>query len=98
MAWVRPGTHLNSIGLNPQGQELDGTAGALVAVELRESAFAAPPGGAHAPRGPPPARGVGLGELLSGAPVGREPQGPITEYQVRGGGPGGGAARAPVGG
>ena len=31
MHWVRPGTHVNSVGLNPEGQELDGIGGALLA-------------------------------------------------------------------
>lgn len=81
MAWVRPGAHLNSIGLNPRGQELDGTAGALVAVESRSSAFAAPPAGANELRGLAPASAVELGELLSGSRVGRTSREQITVYK-----------------
>ena len=74
-------THLNSIGLNPQGRELDGTADALVAVESRASAFAAPPAGANELRGLAPARAVELGELLSGTRVGRTSREQITVYK-----------------
>ena len=81
MVWVRPGTHVNSIGLNPRGQELDGTADALVAVESRSSAFAAPPAGANELRGLAPASAVELGELLSGARVGRTSREQITVYK-----------------
>ena len=81
MEWLRPGTHLNSIGLNPQGRELDGTADALVAVESRASAFAAPPAGANELRGLAPARAVELGELLSGTRVGRTSREQITVYK-----------------
>jgi len=81
MAWVRPGTHLNSIGLNPRGQELDVTADALVAVESRSSAFAAPPAGANELRGLAPASAVELGELLCGARMGRTSREQITVYK-----------------
>ena len=81
MEWLRPGTHLNSIGLNPQGRELDGIADALVAVESRASAFAAPPAGANELRGLAPARAVELGELLSGTRVGRTSREQITVYK-----------------
>src|SRR5207237_8358977 len=81
MAWVRPGTHLNSIGLNPRGQELDVTADALVAVESRSSAFAAPPAGANELRGLAPASAVELGELLCGARMGRTSREHVPVYQ-----------------
>src|SRR5207253_6113722 len=35
MVWVRPGTHVNSIGLNARGGDQDGTADARVAVAAR---------------------------------------------------------------
>ena len=81
MEWLRPGTHLNSVGFNPQGRELDGTAGALVAVESRASAFAAPPAGANELRGLSPASAVELGELLSGSRPGRTSKEQITIYK-----------------
>jgi ornithine cyclodeaminase/alanine dehydrogenase-like protein (mu-crystallin family) len=48
-AWIRPGTHINSVGYNTQGSgELDAATirDAFVVVESRAAAFAAPPAGA----------------------------------------------------
>ena len=56
-------------------------ADALVAVESRSSAFAAPPAGANELRGLAPASAVELGELLSGARVGRTSREQITVYK-----------------
>jgi ornithine cyclodeaminase/alanine dehydrogenase-like protein (mu-crystallin family) len=81
MQWVRPGTHVNSVGLNPQGQELDGIGGALLAVESRASAFAAPPAGANELRGIAAATAVELGELVSGAHPGRTSREQVTAYK-----------------
>jgi len=81
MEWVRPGTHLNSVGLNPQGQELDGIGGALLAVESRLSAFAAPPAGARELHGIAPETAVELGELVSGARPGRTSREQVTAYK-----------------
>ncbi|MEY2446530.1 MAG: hypothetical protein QOH79_6 [Acidimicrobiaceae bacterium] len=47
--WIRPGTHINSVGYNTQGAgELDGATirDAFVVVESRAAAFAPPPAGA----------------------------------------------------
>jgi ornithine cyclodeaminase/alanine dehydrogenase-like protein (mu-crystallin family) len=47
--WIRPGTHINSVGYNTQGTgELDAATirDALVVVESRAAAFAPPPAGA----------------------------------------------------
>jgi len=47
--WIRPGTHINSVGYNPQGTgELDAATmrDAFVVVESRAAAFAPPPAGA----------------------------------------------------
>jgi len=79
--WLRPGAHLNSVGLHPQGQELDGVSDALVAVESRSSALAAPPSGANELRGVPPEQVVELGELLSGARPGRASPEQVTIYK-----------------
>ena len=81
MRWVRPGTHVNSVGLNPQGQELDGIGGALLAVESRASAFAAPPAGANELRGIAPETAVELGALVSGSSPGRTPREQVTAYK-----------------
>ena len=47
--WLRAGAHVNSVGLNPEGRELDDdtVANSLVVVESRESALAPPPAGAN---------------------------------------------------
>ena len=79
--WLRPGAHLNSVGLNPQGRELDEVTGALVAVESRASALAPPPAGANELQGIEAAGVVELGELISGARAGRTSAGQITIYK-----------------
>jgi ornithine cyclodeaminase len=79
--WLRPGAHLNSVGLNPQGQELDEVTGALVAVESRASACAPPPAGANELRGVAAAHVVELGELLSGSRAGRSSAEEVTIYK-----------------
>ena len=47
--WLRPGVHVNSVGLNFQGRELDADAVKMsrVFVESREAALASPPAGAN---------------------------------------------------
>lgn len=47
--WLTPGMHVNSIGFNPTGCEVDGGTyrDAVVVVETRAAALAAPPSGAH---------------------------------------------------
>jgi ornithine cyclodeaminase/alanine dehydrogenase-like protein (mu-crystallin family) len=79
--WLEPGTHVNSVGLNPQGRELDAEAviGARLFVESRAAALAPPPSGA--------ADLVGaevyaeIGEVLSGSKPGRESPQQITLYK-----------------
>jgi len=78
-AWLRPGTHLNSVGLHPQGRELDEVTGALVAVESRSSALAPPPAGANELQGL--ADAVEIGELLSGSRPGRISAEQVTIYK-----------------
>jgi alanine dehydrogenase len=80
-SWLRPGAHVNSVGLNPHGRELDSIAGALVAVESRASAFAVPPAGANELRDLAAAEAVELGELLSRTRVGRTAPEQITIYK-----------------
>jgi alanine dehydrogenase len=79
--WLRPGSHLNSVGFNPRGQELDSVASALIAVEARSSAFAAPPAGANELRGVDPASAVELGELIAGTRPGRTSGEQVTIYK-----------------
>ena len=64
-AWLAPGAHVNSVGFDPEGGELEAAvlSGTLVAVESRTSAFAPAPAGAFELRGLDPAAAVELGEL-----------------------------------
>ncbi|HEX2669116.1 MAG TPA: ornithine cyclodeaminase family protein [Gammaproteobacteria bacterium] len=80
-AWLEPGMHLNSVGLNPRGRELDAEAvlGARVAVESRAAALAPPPSGANdlkEARTP-----VEIGEVLAGTQPGRQSPEEITLYK-----------------
>lgn len=47
--WIKAGTHINSVGVNPKGREIDGETvqNAQVFVEAISSALAPPPGGAN---------------------------------------------------
>jgi alanine dehydrogenase len=89
-AWLAPGTHVNSVGFNTAGREVDAetVAQALVVVESRASALAAPPAGANdlvlplrdgtIPDDHP---FVEIGELVSGAVSGRTSPEQITLYK-----------------
>lgn len=82
--WLAPGTHVNSVGLNPSGREVDDetVAEALLVVESRESALAAPPAGSPDLAGIDPGRvDAELGELVSGARPGRTSPDEITLYK-----------------
>jgi alanine dehydrogenase len=82
--WLSPGTHINSVGLNPAGRELDDAtvADALLVVESRESALAPPPAGAPDLAGIEPSRvHAELGELVSGARPGRTSPEQISLYK-----------------
>lgn len=48
-SWIKPGTHINSVGVNPTGREIDAATveNARVFVEFVSSALAMPPGGAN---------------------------------------------------
>jgi ornithine cyclodeaminase len=79
--WLAPGMHVNSVGLNQQGREVDAQALARsrLVVESRASALAPPPAGApdlvgatvHAE----------IGEVVSGVRPGRESPDDITLYK-----------------
>ena len=89
-AWLEPGVHVNSVGLNPNGRELDGEAvrRALVVVETRGAALAPAPSGSNDLSW---AIRDGLiredhihaeiGELISGARSGRTSPDQITLYK-----------------
>jgi len=83
-AWLEPGTHVNSVGLNPSGREVDEAtvADAVLVVESRESALAPPPAGAPELAGVDPSRVYAeLGELVSGVKPGRRSEHEITLYK-----------------
>jgi ornithine cyclodeaminase len=83
-AWLSPGTHVNSVGLNPDGREVDEetVAEALLVVESRESALAVPPAGAPELAGVEPGRvHAELGELVAGTRAGRTSPTEITLYK-----------------
>jgi alanine dehydrogenase len=81
--WLAPGAHVNSVGLNQRGREVDErtVAEASLFVESRESAFAAPPGGAPELVGVDAARAAELGELVAGARPSRNGQEELTLYK-----------------
>jgi ornithine cyclodeaminase len=82
--WLSPGVHVNSVGLNPAGREVDEQTvnEALLVVESRESALAAPPAGAPELLGIDPARvHAELGELVAGTRPGRSSRDEVTLYK-----------------
>ncbi|MGA2610001.1 MAG: ornithine cyclodeaminase family protein, partial [Terriglobia bacterium] len=85
-----PGVHVNSVGLNPNGRELDGEAvrRALVVVETRGAALAPAPSGSNDLRWAIRDGLIGeehihaeIGELISGARPGRTSPDQITLYK-----------------
>jgi alanine dehydrogenase len=83
-AWLDPGAHVNSVGLNPSGRELDAAtvADALVVVESRESALAPPPAGAPELVGVDPRHiHAELGEIVLGTRPGRQSENQLTLYK-----------------
>jgi alanine dehydrogenase len=82
--WLSPGVHVNSVGLNPTGREVDEktVADALLVVESRDSALAPPPAGAPELVGISPADvHAELGELVAGTKPGRSSEDQITLYK-----------------
>lgn len=82
--WLSPGVHVNSVGLNPNGREVDEAtvAEALLVVESRASALAPPPAGAPDLAGVAPERvHAELGELVRGDRPGRADADQITLYK-----------------
>ncbi len=89
-AWLQPGTHVTSVGLNSEGCEVDAEAvmKSLVIVETREAALASGPGGANDLKWPIREGLMGqehisaeIGELISGAKPGRTSSEQITLYK-----------------
>lgn len=82
--WLSPGVHVNSVGLNPAGREVDAetVADAMVVVESRQSALAPPPAGAPELAGIDPAQvHAELGELVAGTKPGRTSPEQVTLYK-----------------
>jgi alanine dehydrogenase len=83
--WLRPGAHVNSVGANFEGPELDEATvrqGHLF-VES-DAAFQPPPAGAAELVGVDPGAGTGLGAALSGSAEGRRSAEEITVYKSMG--------------
>ncbi|MCA0015909.1 ornithine cyclodeaminase family protein [Mesorhizobium sp. B292B1B] len=83
--WVRPGTHVSSVGVAPPGGELpvDLIGKASLFVETSE-AFAPSPVGSCELNGLDPQTGTELGEMLLGLRPGRVDAGQITVYKAMG--------------
>jgi ornithine cyclodeaminase len=82
--WLGPGTHVNSVGLNPAGREVDDAtvAEARLVVESRSSALAPLPAGAPELAGLDPSRvHAELGELVAGTKPGRASEDELTLYK-----------------
>jgi len=88
--WLRPGTHVNSVGYNTAGREVDGetVAASLVVVESRAAALAPPPGGSNDLLWPirdgliaPTHVHAELGELVTGSRTGRADATQLTLYK-----------------
>ena len=82
-AWLAPGAHVTSVGVNPDGSELEDVlvADASVFVESRDAVLAPFPAGANDLRGLDPAQLTELGEVLSGAHPGRTDADQLTVYK-----------------
>jgi alanine dehydrogenase len=89
-AWLKDGTHVNSVGYNTAGREVDGetVAVALVVIESRAATLAPPPGGSNDLLWPIRDGLIDaahihaeLGELVTGARPGRADARQITLYK-----------------
>ena len=87
---IEPGTHINSVGFNPAGRELDDDTvlNSLVVVESRRSALAPPPAGSNDLLEPIDAGLITedhvhaeVGEILAGERVGRTSEEQVTLYK-----------------
>ena len=81
--WLAPGTHVTSVGVNPEGAELEHAlvADAAVFVESRDAVLAPFPAGANDLRGLDPERLTELGEVIAGARPGRTNAEQVTVYK-----------------
>lgn len=83
--WLKPGTHITSVGYRPPGGELhpDVIKQGRLFVETR-LAFAPPPAGCGELVGFDPGIGTELGEVLSGRRQGRQSHDDLTVYKAMG--------------
>lgn len=88
--WIRPGTHINSVGYNTAGREIDSAAvaDALVVVESRVAALAPPPSGSNDLLWPIRDGVIDeshvhaeIGEIVAGSATGRTSSDQITLYK-----------------
>jgi len=81
--WLKPGVHVTSVGVNPEGAELEGrlVADAAVFVESRDAVLAPFPAGANDLRGIAAERLTELGEVLTGKQPGRTNAEQVTVYK-----------------
>jgi ornithine cyclodeaminase len=81
--WVDEGTHVTSVGINPEGHELDEelVAKAYVVVESRAAAFAPFPAGSNDLSGLAPDAVAEIGEVIGGTRSGRTSAEQITVYK-----------------
>ena len=82
-AWVRDGTHINSVGYNTAGEgevDVDLVRDAYVVVESRQAALAPPPAGAVELRGAIDVDAE-IGEVIAGTATGRADDRTITLYK-----------------
>ena len=83
LEWLAPGTHVTSVGVNPEGAELEKklVRDATVFVESRDAVLAPFPAGANDLRGLEPERLTELGEVLAAKQPGRTSAEQITVYK-----------------
>jgi alanine dehydrogenase len=83
LEWLAPGAHVTSVGINPDGAELEHAlvADAAVFVESRDAVLAPFPAGANDLRGIDRERMTELGEVLGGKRPGRTSAEQITVYK-----------------
>jgi len=84
-AWIRPGTHVTSVGFAPPGSEVPTALieRARICVETRD-AFSPAPVGCAELAGRDPSSAVELGEVLAGAKPGRTSDTEVTLYKSMG--------------
>ncbi len=89
-SWIKPGVHINSVGVNPSGREIDGgtVQNARVFVEAASSALSSPPGGTNELLWPIRDGLITedhvcreIGAVSSGAIVGRRDDSEVTLYK-----------------